>query len=234
MEGTLVQSFANILSTITILSCLFLKVPQIMYMREKESAEGIFIQAMLMEVFGFTIMTLYSYTNNYSIMTYLEYPIILLQVYVMFYYVLKYKNMLALSAVPISAILYSVTIAAFVTGTIPKGILSYLVPLCTPLSGFAKITYIYGIVSEENADAISLTTWVISVSTNLARIFTIYVDSGDKKLMLNFLISSILSSAVLGTALYYKKSSRSYSYRPQDTRARKYSRSRRRSHNHSD
>ncbi|KAJ8737909.1 hypothetical protein PYW08_000504 [Mythimna loreyi] len=229
MESVISKNIANALSTVTILSCLFLKVPQIIYIREKQSAEGIFIQAMLMEVFGFSIMTLYNYTNSYSIMTYMEYPIILLQVYVMFYYVLKYKKLLACSMVPIITILYTCTALAFVVGALPKTILSYLVPLCTPLSGFAKVTYIYGIVSEENADAISLTTWVISVATNLARIFTIYVDSGDKKLMLNFLISTILSSAVLGTALYYKKVCR-----PEGTGSRRGRKSYVHRHNHSD
>uniref|UniRef100_A0A2A4JKU5 Solute carrier family 66 member 3 n=1 Tax=Heliothis virescens TaxID=7102 RepID=A0A2A4JKU5_HELVI len=198
------KNVANVLSTLTILSCLFLKVPQICYIRQKKSAEGIFIQAMLMEVFGFSIMTLYNYTNNYGIMTYLEYPIILLQVYVMFYYVLKYKRLLCLSIVPITAIAYVSAVIGFVIGVLPKNILSYLVPLCTPLSGFAKVTYIYGIVSEDNADAVSLTTWFISVATNLARIYTVYIDSADFKLMVNFSISTLLSTAVLGTAMYYK------------------------------
>ncbi|XP_050559969.1 solute carrier family 66 member 3 [Spodoptera frugiperda] len=205
MEATISQNFANILSTLTILSCLFLKVPQIMYIKQKKSAEGIYVQAMLMEIFGFSIMTLYNFTNNYGIMTYLEYPIILLQVYVMFYYVLKFKKMLASSAVPLTTLAYFSAVVGFVTGALPKGILGYLVPFCTPLSGFAKVTYIYGIIKEQNADAVSLTTWVISVSTNLARIFTVYVDSADFKLLLNFLVSTVLSSAVLGTAIYFKK-----------------------------
>ncbi|CAH0703230.1 unnamed protein product [Spodoptera exigua] len=225
MEGTISQNFANILSTLTILSCLFLKVPQIMYIKEKKSAEGIYIQAMLMEIFGFSIMTLYNFTNNYGIMTYLEYPIILLQVYVMFYYVLKFKKMLPSSAVPLGTLAYFSTVVGFVTGVLPKGILGYLVPFCTPLSGFAKVTYIYGIIKEQNADAVSLTTWVISVSTNLARIFTVYVDSADFKLLLNFLVSTLLSSAVLGTAIYYKKTSS-----PQPSSRRKSSTK----HNHSD
>lgn len=37
-----------------------------------------------------------------------------------------------------------------------------------------------------------------------ARLFTIYVDSADTKLMINFAVSSILSSGVLFTAFYYK------------------------------
>lgn len=232
MEAIYLKDVANICSTLTILSCLFLKVPQIMYIREKKSAEGIVIKAILMEIFGFSIMTLYNYTNNYSIMTYLEYPIILMQIYVMFYYVLKYKKMFEQPIVPITTMLYTCFVVGFAMGIFPKEILSYLAPLCTPLSGFAKVTYIYGIVSEQNADAISLTTWVISVTTNLARIFTVFVDSGDVTLLLNFLISTLLSSSVLGTALYYQSQKIS---QPEDSRTRSSRKSSpRKRHSHSD
>ncbi|XP_075991126.1 solute carrier family 66 member 3 [Anticarsia gemmatalis] len=204
MQHEMLESIANALSTITIVSCLFLKVPQIMYIREKQSAEGIFVQAMLMEITGFSIMTLYNFTNRYGVMTYMEYPIILLQVYVMTYYVLKFKNLLHLPITAIATVSYVLTVVGFSLEFLPKSILSYLVPFCTPLSGFAKVTYIYGIIKAQNADAVSLTTWVISVATNLARIFTVYVDSADFKLMLNFTVSTLLSSGVLFTALYYK------------------------------
>lgn len=50
--ATAVQVTANCLSTLTILSCLFLKVPQILNIREKKSSEGIYIQAMAMEIVG--------------------------------------------------------------------------------------------------------------------------------------------------------------------------------------
>ncbi|XP_052751458.1 solute carrier family 66 member 3-like [Galleria mellonella] len=213
LQGDLVQTIANVSSTLIILLCSFIKVPQIMYIREKKSAEGIYLQAMLMEVTGFTIVTLYNYTNQYGLITYLEYPIILLQVYVLFYYVLKYKRLIQLPVVPIATLLYFGTVGALMVGLLPKSILSYLVPFCTPLSGFAKVTYIYGIIKAANADAVSLTTWIISISTNFARIFTVYLDSADIKLMANFTISTLLSSGVLLTALYYQRQSAARQHR---------------------
>ncbi|CAH2240436.1 jg5086, partial [Pararge aegeria aegeria] len=251
MVSQVVQMLADALSTATILSCLFLKVPQIMYLRKKKSAEGIYIQAMLMEITGFTIVTLYNYTNRYSVMTYLEYPIILLQVYVMLYYVLKFKQLTSAPIVSLGTLMYFATILGFVFGVVPKELLSYLVlqfyfnyrlysttecdevviaqwiggrlhfrgakfkyqhapltflsyPFCTPLSGSAKVTYIYGIIKAANADAVSCTTWIISILTNISRLFTVYVDSADIKLMINFLVSTILSTGVLCTAIYYQ------------------------------
>ncbi|CAG5039487.1 unnamed protein product [Parnassius apollo] len=159
---------------------------------------------MLMEIIGFSIVTLYNFTNSYSIMTYLEYPIILLQVYVLLYYVLKYRRLLWRPIITFAIFTYFASVLGFALGFFSRNLLSYMVPFCTPLSGFAKVTYIYGIIKAGNADEVSLTTWIISVSTNMSRLFTVYVDSADVKLMINFLVSSLLSAGVLVTALFYQ------------------------------
>ncbi|XP_059055344.1 solute carrier family 66 member 3-like [Achroia grisella] len=205
VQGDFVQTIANVGSTMIILLCTFIKVPQIMHIKQKQSAKGIYLQAILLEVSGFTIIALYNYTNQYTLITYLEYPIVLLQVYTMFYYVLKYKSMLHLPRVHICIFIYFSILAAFMTGLLPKVLLSYLMPLCPPLNGFAKITHMYGIIKAANADAVSLTTWIISVSANCARIFTVYVDSADWRLMANFIVSTTLGSGVLTSAIYYKR-----------------------------
>lgn len=58
-------------------------------------------------------------------------------------------------------------------GSVHKRVINYsfiiFQPLCPPLSGFAKISYMYGIIKAENADAVSLTTWIISITTNLCK-----------------------------------------------------------------
>lgn len=207
-ESGWLHMVANALSVLTIGSCLFLKVPQILQVQERKSARGIYIQAMLMEIFGFTIMTLYNYVNHYSILTYLEYPIILIQVYVLLYLVLKYRNLLENAVVPAAVCIYSLVVTLFAIEILPKAILTFIVPICTPLSGFAKVTYMYGIIQTGNAEAVSLTTWSISIATNAVRIFTVWVDSGDSNLMTNFVISTLLSTGVLVTAMIYQMKTR--------------------------
>ncbi|OWR50487.1 PQ-loop repeat-containing protein 3 [Danaus plexippus plexippus] len=175
-----------------------------MHIKKKQSGEGIYIQAMLMEIIGFSIVTLYNFTSKYSVMTYLEYPIILMQVYIMLYYVLKFNGIISKPFVSLGALVYFAAVIGFGLEILPKEMLSYSIPFCTPINGFAKITYMYGIIKSANANAVSTTTWIISVLTNVARLFTVYVDSADVKLMINFLVSTVLSFGVLSTALYYK------------------------------
>lgn len=72
-------------------------------------------------------MSLYNFTNGYSIMTYMEYVIILLQVYVLFYYVLLYNRMLNQPVVHITTGIYFTLLCAFAIELLPKDILSFLV-----------------------------------------------------------------------------------------------------------
>lgn len=53
MDDQFLTYIANSLSTITIFSCLFLKVPQISHVKARKSAKGIYVQAMLLEIIGF-------------------------------------------------------------------------------------------------------------------------------------------------------------------------------------
>lgn len=59
-------------------------------------------------------------------MTYMEYPIILIQMFVLLFYVLKYQKLLKRTIVPIVAIIYVSIATAFVLDWLPCGLLSYM------------------------------------------------------------------------------------------------------------
>ncbi|CAK1554637.1 unnamed protein product [Leptosia nina] len=157
-----------------------------------------------MEIIGYSIMTLYNYKNHYTLFTYLEYPALLLQEYLMLFYVLRAKGYLMNKYTPLNVAIYAFALTAFMTEIIPKETLNYLVPICLPLSGIAKVSYIRGMIKASNSDAISIETWAMSSLTNGGRFFSVYMDSGDKHLMFNYGVSVFLSGAVLITAIYYQ------------------------------
>ncbi|XP_047524765.1 solute carrier family 66 member 3 isoform X2 [Pieris napi] len=202
-----VQAFAvDFLNWTIVLTCLFLKVPQIFHLKNKRPSEikGLSLQAIAMEIVGYSIMALYNFKNKYTLNTYLEYLALLIQEYIMLFYVLRAKGHLANKYTSITAVIYIVSVSAFLIEIIPMETLNYLVPLCLPLSGVAKVTYIVGMIRASNSDAISMETWAMSALTNAGRFFTVFMDSADKHLLLNYSVSVILSSAVLGTAVYYQ------------------------------
>ncbi|XP_001603603.1 mannose-P-dolichol utilization defect 1 protein homolog [Nasonia vitripennis] len=199
----ILQYISNGLSLITIGMCLVLKVPQISRLLDSKSAVGISCVGLMLELTSYSVMTCYNFTNGYSLLSYMEYPIILIQEYFLIYLVLKY-----LSAINTQTLLavgfYFITCTGLLTQVIPKTVLTFLAPLCTPISASSKIAQLFAIVRAKNADAVSPKTWFISAFTNLTRVFTIWMDSADALLLGNFIISVALSSSIMFAALYYR------------------------------
>jgi len=70
-------------------------------------------------------MTSYNYTNGYSLLSYLEYPIILIQEYVLIFLVLKYLSRINMWSF-LCAIIYFVLSSCLLLGIIPKIVLILL------------------------------------------------------------------------------------------------------------
>lgn len=117
---------ADLLSIVTIASCLISKVPQIQTVRSLQSATGLSVNGLLMELASYTVTMLYNFTNGYAFLSYLEYPILLVQEYVLVYFVLKYSSMLGQRAY-LWAGLYGILFFGFATGLIPSSVLMMLV-----------------------------------------------------------------------------------------------------------
>lgn len=195
---------SDVLSLLTIGFCLIQKIPQIKTLYDFKSARGMSLTSLYLELFSYSIMMSYNYCNRYSILSYMEYPILLFQEYILIYLVLKYKGKLDSNAYKI-AIGYFFALSLFLTSIIPSFILALLVPFCTPIGATSKVIQLYEILKTKNASSVNLTTWLISAFTNLTRVYTVMVDSADRMLLANFSISFLLSGSVYLAAYYYKK-----------------------------
>lgn len=71
-------------------------------------------------------MTSYNITNGYSLLSYLDYPIILVQQYILIFLVLKYLEKINFITILISA-LYFATFTFFVLEILPKSLLTSFV-----------------------------------------------------------------------------------------------------------
>ncbi|XP_043248534.1 solute carrier family 66 member 3-like [Colletes gigas] len=200
----LAQQLADLLSLITIGMCFVSKIPQILKLFSAKSAAQISIVALLLELTSYTVITSYNYTNGYSILSYLEYPIILFQEYILIFLVLKYLNKINLFSILVT-VFYFATSACFALQIIPKRVLIFLAPMCTPISASSKVIQLLAILRAKNADTVSPITWFISAFTNLTRVFTIWMDSADILLLGNFIISVLLSSSIMLSAIHYRR-----------------------------
>ncbi|XP_057663554.1 solute carrier family 66 member 3 [Diorhabda carinulata] len=203
VDNSYLQVFSNFLSIITISICFILKIPQILTVLKVKSAKGISIMGLLMELTSYTIMMSYNFRSGYALLNYLEYPIILFQEIILIICVLHYKQIINLTSI-IGSIIYLFIAAALLLGIVPLGLLSFLVPLCTPIGASSKVVQLYEILKTKNSESVSVVTWFISAFTNFTRVFTICIESMDLTLLLNFTINTFLSSSVMLAAYWYK------------------------------
>lgn len=193
-------------SLLTIGLCLVLKVPQIINLYQVKNANAMSIKSLVLELTSYTTMTCYNYVNGYSLLTYLEYPIILVQELVLIYLVLLYRRLINQRTF-MWTMLYFVVAFLFMSKIVPAFLLNILAPLCTPISASSKVIQLMAIVRSGTSRGISATTWFISAFTNLSRAFTIYLDSADAILLCNFGVSTLLSAAVMSATITFSPGS---------------------------
>lgn len=197
------KRLADILSIFIIAMCFILKVPQIFKLISVKSAKQISILGLSLELTSYTIVASYNYVNRYSLLSYFEYPVILIQDYILMYLILIYSRKMNIWSL-LFTIVYITMSICFLSEIIPKIVLTFLTPMCTPISASSKIMQLVAIIRAKNADSISPLTWFISALSNLIRVFTIWVDSVDILLLGNFIISVLLSSSIMFSSLYYR------------------------------
>ena len=74
---------------------------------------------------SYSVMFAYNYRNGYSLLSYLEYPIILVQQIVLIVIVAYYKQSFSWGKL-LMAIMYYFTIAAMLSGVIPREFIAFL------------------------------------------------------------------------------------------------------------
>ncbi|KAF7993774.1 hypothetical protein HCN44_010369 [Aphidius gifuensis] len=198
------QNISNLLSIVTIGACFVQKIPQILILKKKKKTNGISLTSLLLDLFSYTVMTSYNYINQYSLLSYMEYPVILFEQMIFLYFVLKCDDRIDAFAV-VAAFCYLLFTVCLITERIPAIVLTFLIPMCTPISASSKIVQLIAIIQTKNGTSISLLTWLLSAFTNITRIFTIWIDSSDILLLANYTVSAVLSSTIMFFAQYYKR-----------------------------
>lgn len=87
---------------------------------------GISVLGLCLELFSYTVMLSYNYTSGYDFLSYMEYPVLLLQEYALIYYAFKYQDLLG-RRTQVVAILYSIVATLIYMKLFPIIILKFLV-----------------------------------------------------------------------------------------------------------
>jgi len=195
-------SFADIS---TIVLCIVLKVPQILSILQNKSVKGISLPGILLELTSYSIGLIYAVSNEYALMSYLEYPFLVVQDVLLLGIVLYYSNQLGLSSLAAFGV-YSSIIYAFLSGMVPMSVVITLMSLSTPVAAMSKIAQLRSLHQSQNSDSVSLLTWSIAVYTTITRIFTTVSQSIDIPLLTNYSVSLILNMTIIALTVHLRRS----------------------------
>lgn len=199
----LIDSLITICNVSTIGLCGFNKIPQIFAIIKAKSTKGLSLTSLMLELTSYTIMLSYNIYSGYSFSSYFEYPLLVTQDVVMLVVFLSFTGRLSPTVlVPAAAAAYFAHSIA--SGNLPHALITTLVGLCTPISASSKVMALFTIIRIKNSAAVSVSSLSISAYTCFTRLFTIYVESADPALLMNFGISLMLNLCLITAAIIYK------------------------------
>ncbi|CAL4198912.1 unnamed protein product, partial [Meganyctiphanes norvegica] len=91
----------------------------------------------------------------------------------------------------------------------PHFLVTTYIGLTTPISASSKIMTLLTILRVKDSSALSIGSYSISLYTCLTRLLTIYVESADPVLLMNFGTSTLLNTLIILAAIAYKPKEKS-------------------------
>lgn len=116
-------------------------------------AAGVSISAVGLEVLRYAIMWMYNVCFGYSLISYMEYPLLLVQQTILFYFVLKFNQLISVE-IALFSLLLVITMLLFMTEMLPRVILAFLIVSIRHLHLFVvhrSIRWIYKWISHFRA-----------------------------------------------------------------------------------
>ncbi|XP_049640499.1 solute carrier family 66 member 3 [Suncus etruscus] len=195
--GSLLLGFCN-WSTLAV--CAALKLPQISAVLAARSSRGISLPSLLLELAGFLVFLRYQCYYQYPLLTYLEYPILIIQDLVLLLCVFHFNGNVKRAAPYI--ILFVVSWFAL---TLQKWIIDMAMNLCTFISAASKFAQLQYLWKTGDSGAVSALTWILASYTCATRIITTLLTTNDLTILIRFVVILALNIWVTVTVLRYRK-----------------------------
>ncbi|XP_004609417.1 solute carrier family 66 member 3 isoform X1 [Sorex araneus] len=195
--GPLLLGFCN-WSTLGV--CAALKLPQISAVLAARSARGISLPSLLLELAGFLVFLRYQCYYQYPLLTYLEYPILIIQDLVLLLCVFHFNGNVKRAA-PYVILL----VVSWFVLTLQKWIIDTAMNLCTFISAASKFAQLQYLWKTGDSGAVSALTWILASYTCATRIITTLMTTNDLTILLRFVVMLALNIWVTVTVLRYRK-----------------------------
>ncbi|KAM3850792.1 solute carrier family 66 member 3 [Vipera latastei] len=184
----------------TIAACLVLKLPQGAALLAARSARGVSLESLVLELGGFLVCLRYMSYYRYPQLTYIEYPLMIVQDIILCLLVLHFNGKMK-HALPYTVIF----VAGWYAITLQEWILDLSMNLSTVVSAASKLAQLQCLWQTRDSEQVSATTWGLATYTCAARIFTTLMTTKDSTVLIRFVVMMALNVWVIATILEYRK-----------------------------
>ncbi|XP_001502313.3 solute carrier family 66 member 3 [Equus przewalskii] len=184
----------------TLGACAALKLPQIFAVLAARSARGISLPSLLLELAGFLVFLRYQCYYEYPLLTYLEYPILILQDLILLLCIFHFNGDVRRAA-PYIALL----VTSWFLLTLQKWIIDVAINLCTFISAASKFAQLQDLWKTKDSGVMSALTCSLASYTCATRIITTLMTTNDLTILTRFVIMMTLNIWVTATVLRYQK-----------------------------
>ena len=182
------------------------KLPQILNMYKSKEIKGLSYLSIYLDILSFLFSSLYSFHKGYSILTYGESVVILIQNFFIFFLAWNYDINQSSDRRNMS---FSLIICSFLL-ICYKGILeekhwNIVERTSIILSVGSRITQIIKSFNEKSTGPLSTITFLLNMLGNAARIFTTIKENKDFIMAGGFIISFVLNLIIFLQIIYYNR-----------------------------
>ncbi|KAL5262281.1 hypothetical protein ACHWQZ_G007863 [Mnemiopsis leidyi] len=198
------QQVGDILGVTTLVGCLVAQVPQILAIIKSKNVDGISFNGFSIEIFSLTIQVLYFVAQEYSILSYSDIAILLIQDYVIVILLIIYgKEPLGLREYG-NVFGYLIAVASVIIGTVSKDMIVMVMQGVVLLNIVSKLTFVSSILATKDTSAMEPAAWIIFVYSNAVRVFLGYALLGDMTIVSQHAINGFFNLAITCLIFKYK------------------------------
>eukprot|EP00117_Sycon_ciliatum_P035874 scpid98945/ scgid27106/ Mannose-P-dolichol utilization defect 1 protein homolog len=198
-----VLAVSKLLGIVTIVMCSVMKLPQLWLIFRSKKARGISLSSLSLELFCYTVGSLYGFRSGYPLTTYGESVLLLVQNAGLHALVIYYEGMMS-QLIAFVALSYVVCVTVTVSGILPLTALQLIFSFLLPIVIMSKVQQIRSLMSAGTAGQVSLSTWCIALTGCIFRIFTTLVETQDKMVLANFCVGTVLNGVVVAMIILYQ------------------------------
>ncbi|KAM7302828.1 mannose-P-dolichol utilization defect 1 protein [Ixodes scapularis] len=184
-----------------IVGSTLVKVPQIVKIVQAQSAEGISVTSVLLELIGVTASTAYSYAQRYPFSAWGEGLFLLLETALIAALVLRFRGQSGRAAA--FTLSYAALLTLLLSKLVPVSVLWAAQLASVPVIISGKMMQVWSNHRNGHTGQLSAITSGLLFFGALARIFTSVTETGDALMVGTFMIAAVANFCIFAQVLYY-------------------------------